>query len=1090
MTLAGRVANICEPPAAAEGCYGLRPQDLHSAYGLPTTASSEQIVAVVDAYDDPRAEEDLNVYAKEFGLPACTAGNSCFTKVNEKGKAAPLPESEGGWAEEISLDIEIVHATCESCKVLLVEADNESYDSLEAAEETAANMGASEISDSWGGGEPTADSMVFNHPGIVIAAAAGDDGYAKEYNPFTHEHVNYPASSPHVVGVGGTRLSITTEGAWAGETVWNGDGAGGGGCSERFEASPWQQQLANWTSVGCGSMRAVADVSADADPYTGVAFYDSATIVERKSGVREPIGWGTVGGTSLATPLIASTFALAGGAGGVAYPAKTLYEHEAGSPASLHDVETGSNGACAKAYNRETGLSGCTALEEGESCFEEAVCLAGLGYDGPTGVGTPNEIGAFQAPSEPAKTAQTSEFTSNAPTAATVGGTTYTVTATASSGLPVALTSGTPWVCSMTGATVSFGGAGTCTIDANQAGNATYEAAPEAQQSFTVSKGPQTIDVTSSAPTASTVGGPTYTVTATASSGLPVAFTSGAPSVCTVEGATVSFVGSGACTIDASQSGNSNYEAAPQVQQSFAVGKGSQRISFTSTPPSSETVGGPTYTVTATASSGLPVAFTSGAPSVCTVEGATVSFVGSGACTIDAGQSGNSNYEAAPRAQQSVAVSKLSQTIEITSSPPASAAVGGSTYTLTASASSGLAVSFASDTSTICSLKGATVSFVGAGTCTIDAGQAGNAEYEAAPALQQSFVVAKRAQRLEFVSTAPALAIVGGLSYTVSAVASSGLPVLLSSATTSVCTLTGVAVSFVGVGTCTIEADQAGDGEYAPALRVQESFTVGKGHQAIMFISSPPSGETVGGSTYTVSASASSGLPVSFSSETPSVCALERSTVSFVGAGTCTIDAGQAGSAGYEAAVQAQQSFTVGVLSALSPTSTLTSPFPMLPDSSFSLHESPAVNAVSGAVTFVVSVADPGTFSWLLTFPDGRFGAVSARRRQCGAHRARRKRRCRSARAVFGKGALKVSAAGATSVMVTFTVSPSAAAKRALHSARRNRGHLIVSALLRFHSSLGGSPTSHTYSIKAILGKAGASRRKHTDGKRGKASSR
>jgi hypothetical protein len=197
-------------------------------------------------------------------------------------------------------------------------------------------------------------------------------------------------------------------------------------------------------------------------------------------------------------------------------------------------------------------------------------------------------------------------------------------------------------------------------IDGNQAGDANYNAAPQAQQSFAVGKGSQTISFTSTAPINAKVGGPTYTVTATATSGLPVTFTidASAASVCTISGSTVSFIGAGTCVIDANQAGNANYNAAPQAQQSFAVVKGDQTISFTSTAPAGASVGGPTYTVTATATSGLPVAFTidAAASSVCSISGSTVSFIAVGTCVIDANQAGNANYNAAPQVQQSFAV--------------------------------------------------------------------------------------------------------------------------------------------------------------------------------------------------------------------------------------------------------------------------------------------------------------------------------------------------------------------------------------------------------------------------------------------------
>lgn len=418
-------------PSPREGAFGLRPQDLHTAYQLPTGASSAQTVAVVDAYNDPTAETDLAAYDEEFGLPACTAGNGCFRQVNENGETGDLPfpktdkeleaarkgaratreeaEEATGWGLEISLDIEVAHATCQNCEIVLVEANAPSYEDLEVAEKSAAALGAGEISNSWAGPEEgetreLENAGPFNHAGIVITAAAGDDGYLNwDGQRADRGYVNFPASSPHVVAVGGTRLTLGAGGAWAGETVWNGDHATGGGCSAVFTAQPWQQSLSDWSTVGCGDKRAVADVSADADPYTGVAVHDTSPECEysyEEGKVKHVLYWCTIGGTSLSTPLIASVFALAGGADGVAYPAETLYDSELNSPGALHDVTTGSNGECAKPF-LEGGLSGCAADEEAEkSCSARAICLAGTGYDGPTGVGTPDGIAAFEAGSQ------------------------------------------------------------------------------------------------------------------------------------------------------------------------------------------------------------------------------------------------------------------------------------------------------------------------------------------------------------------------------------------------------------------------------------------------------------------------------------------------------------------------------------------------------------------------------------------------------------------------------------------------------------------------------------------------------------------
>jgi hypothetical protein len=463
-------------PSPAAGDFGLRPQDLHAAYQLPLSPepSSRQTIALVDAYNDLSAEEDLESYDTEFALPKCTTADGCFEKVDQNGNdeaaSLPFPQSHAsltqedalcdgreqgeswqraderesacglvseaeGWSVEISLDIETAHAICQSCQIALVEANSSAYANLETAEGAAVHLGAGEISNSWGGpecmdGECLEASAAFNHPGTVITAAAGDDGYLDWLSEPRSRSVDFPASSPQVVAVGGTRLDLGPEGEWAGETVWNGGGqsngrkdgygASGGGCSVQFTAQPWQLNVTDSSAVGCGDKRAVADVSADADPYTGLAVYDSGSACKTRyeeevngKKVEHVIHWCTIGGTSLASPLIASAFALAGGAHGVRYPARTLYENAAKSPASLHDVTEGSNGECLSPFDEQTGLSACTPGEEAEaSCSSQLICRAGAGYDGPTGVGTPNGIAAFQVPAggwgeEPADAAET-----------------------------------------------------------------------------------------------------------------------------------------------------------------------------------------------------------------------------------------------------------------------------------------------------------------------------------------------------------------------------------------------------------------------------------------------------------------------------------------------------------------------------------------------------------------------------------------------------------------------------------------------------------------------------------------------------------
>jgi hypothetical protein len=538
-------------------------------------------------------------------------------------------------------------------------------------------------------------------------------------------------------------------------------------------------------------------------------------------------------------------------------------------------------------------------------------------------------------------TGQSISFTSTPPVGANAGDPPYTVTATASSGLAVMFSADptSAGICTVSGSTVALIGVGTCTIDANQSGDVTHAPATQSQQSFSIGIAPapsvQSITFTSAAPAGATVAGGPYTVSASASSGLAVTFSTALSSagVCTISGSTVTLIGVGTCTIDADQGGNASYEAAPQVQQSFAVGRTPQAISFTSGPPGGANVGDPAYVPAAAASSGLAVTLSIDPASagVCTISGGAVAFIAAGTCTVDADQAGDGTYLAAPRAQQSFAVttpapSQSVQSIAFTTTPPASATVGGPGYSVAASASSGLPATLAIEPTSagVCTLSGSTVSFIGTGTCTIDANQAGNASYLAAPQMQQSFAVGLASQTISFTSSPPGGATVGGATYSVSATAGSGLPVSFSVAPASagICTLSGAVVSFIGAGTCTIRANQAGNGAYAAAPQAQQSFVVAnaapsKSVQTIQFTSTAPSGAVVGGSTYTVSANASSGLAVTLTIEASSagVCRLTGSTVSFTGAGTCTVDANQAGNASYQAAPQVQQSFTVGLRS-------------------------------------------------------------------------------------------------------------------------------------------------------------------------------
>ncbi|HEX5404728.1 MAG TPA: S53 family peptidase [Pseudonocardiaceae bacterium] len=355
---AKRLAKGGLAPQLTSGPTGFGPADLQSAYKVAGLTSAGRTVAIVDAFDDPKAAADLNTYRTQFGLPSCTTANGCFTKVNGSGQASPLPTADAGWAEEESLDLDMVSSICPDCHITLVEAAGADDTSLDTAEDTAAAMHPAAISNSWGGAEDStiiADDAHFNHPGIAITASSGDSGFG----------VIWPASSPDVTAVGGTSLTKATNARGWTETAWSGAGSG---CSG-FEAKPaWQ------ADTGC-ARRTVADVAAVADPNTGVAVYDTyntcgssafCDLLIELGLVAGADGWVQVGGTSAASPIIASVYALAGNAvTGGSFP----YSHTA----SLFDVTSGSNGSCGGTY----------------------LCTAGTGYDGPTGLGTPNGIGAF-----------------------------------------------------------------------------------------------------------------------------------------------------------------------------------------------------------------------------------------------------------------------------------------------------------------------------------------------------------------------------------------------------------------------------------------------------------------------------------------------------------------------------------------------------------------------------------------------------------------------------------------------------------------------------------------------------------------------
>jgi hypothetical protein len=331
--------------AAAALPAGYGPADLESAYNLPRTGGSGQTVAIVDAGDDANAEADLAVYRTTYGLPACTTANGCFHKVNEAGTAAPLPPDQG-WDVEISLDLDMVSAACPGCNILLVEGDDASFGNLGTAVNTAVSLGATEVSNSYGAPEQNgiqAFEADYTHPGVAVVASSGDAGYGIP---------NFPAVVPSAIAVGGTTLNKASNARGWTESAWIGASAG---CSAWIDKPAWQ------SDPDCPG-RMVADVAADADPMTGPAVYDT-----QDGGP----GWFVVGGTSASSPFIAGVIGLAGNPS--LFPnASYLYSHAS----ALNDVVTGND---------------ITFVD----CGGDYQCNAVAGYDGPTGNGTPNGLGAF-----------------------------------------------------------------------------------------------------------------------------------------------------------------------------------------------------------------------------------------------------------------------------------------------------------------------------------------------------------------------------------------------------------------------------------------------------------------------------------------------------------------------------------------------------------------------------------------------------------------------------------------------------------------------------------------------------------------------
>lgn len=340
-------------PLVSVGPSGYGPNQFRKAYNLTEpTSSASQIIAIVIAYDHPYILQNLNTYSQTFGiptLPKCSVAIKdspvpCFQKVDQNGGTS-YPAVNQSWALETALDVEVTHAICQKCKILLVEANAASYYDLMPAINKAVELGATVISNSYGSDEFSSQNQFdsnLNHPGVAITFSSGDGGF----------RTSFPASSHFVTSVGGTTLLLNPDNSYQSETAWSGSGSG---CS-LYDAKP------AWQKDSLCSNRMVADVAADADPSTGAAIYSSVRYNGRK-------GWFQIGGTSLSSPLVAGVYALAGGS--QAQRNSTPYLN--GNSSNLHDVTLGSNGSCGGTY----------------------FCTSGPAFDGPTGLGSPNGLGAF-----------------------------------------------------------------------------------------------------------------------------------------------------------------------------------------------------------------------------------------------------------------------------------------------------------------------------------------------------------------------------------------------------------------------------------------------------------------------------------------------------------------------------------------------------------------------------------------------------------------------------------------------------------------------------------------------------------------------
>ena len=335
VTESGRVKAYAAP-------QGWGPADIQSAYNIDPASIPATVptIAIIDAYGYTTLESDLSTYRSTYGLPPCTSANGCLKIVNQTGGTTlpAQPPAGDDWTVETALDVDMASAACPKCKIVVIQADDDQGDGLFIANNLPSSIGATVVSNSWGGPEQagtpsTTYETYFNHSGIAVFVSAGDSGYND-----AGQGPDYPATSAYVIAVGGTNLAKAANARGWTETAWT---SGGSACSLSIPKPSYQ------TGTMC-TYKATTDIAAVGDPQTGVAVYNKGA-------------WTVVGGTSASSPLVASIWAATGNG------AQTSGSYVIQNASKLWDVTTGTNGQCGN-----------------------ILCQAGTGWDGPTGYGTPN----------------------------------------------------------------------------------------------------------------------------------------------------------------------------------------------------------------------------------------------------------------------------------------------------------------------------------------------------------------------------------------------------------------------------------------------------------------------------------------------------------------------------------------------------------------------------------------------------------------------------------------------------------------------------------------------------------------------------